>query len=115
MNAKLVSEKVATMVPPPSTTVTRKRTRKHSASETLEPEDDDISDTGSVASSKTNASAKSKKSTDHSTPVRQSKRLLEKEGSVDKKSVASKDSDSESVVSVTRSTRSRRKSTSSKK
>lgn len=68
---------MAKMVPPlPSPAlVSRKRQRKGAAVD----EDDDISDTGSVASaasSKTNASVRSRKSVDPSTPVRQSKRLL---------------------------------------
>lgn len=107
------AEMAKKMVPPPPTVAARKRQRKSSVSGG--PDDDDISDTGSVASYKTNASAKSRKSVDHTTPVRQSKRLMEKEGSVDKKSIASKDSDTESVGSVAKSTRSRRRSTSSKK
>ncbi|KAG4065759.1 hypothetical protein HA402_012437 [Bradysia odoriphaga] len=107
-----VAERSKLMVAPPTTPVSRKRPRRNS---TADADDDDISDTASVASSKTNASARSRKSTESLTPVRQSKRLLEKEGSVDKKSIASKDSDTESVVSAVRSTRSRRRSTSSKK
>lgn len=62
-----------TMTPPPPASVPRKRQRRGS---TVEPEDDDVSDTASVASSKTNTSARSRKSIDPSTPVRQSKRLL---------------------------------------
>lgn len=100
---------MAKMVPPPITVVSRKRQRKDAP---VDPDDDDISDTTSVASSKSGKSAKSRKSVDPSTPVRHSRRLMEKEGSVDKKSIASKDSDTESIASATRS---RRRSTSSKK
>ncbi|XP_037026893.1 protein ELYS [Bradysia coprophila] len=107
-----VAERSKLMVAPPTMPVSRKRTRRNSNADA---DDDDISDTASVASSKTNASARSRKSAESLTPVRQSKRLLEKEGSVDKKSIASIDSDTESVVSAVRSTRSRRRSTSSKK
>lgn len=64
---------VAKMVPPPPAIVSRKRQRKGAA---VDPEDDDISDTASVASSKTNVSTRSRKSIDSSTPLRQSKRLL---------------------------------------
>lgn len=103
---------MAKMVPPPTTVVSRKRQRKDAP---VDPDDDDISDTTSVASSKSGKSAKSgksRKSVDPSTPVRHSRRLMEKEGSVDKKSIASRDSDTESIASATRS---RRRSTSSKK
>lgn len=103
------ASETAKMIPPPTTPISRKRQRKGAS---VEPDDSDISDTASVASSK---SAKSRKSVEPSTPVRHSQRLMEKEGSVDKTSIASKDSDTESVTSVARSTRSRRRSTSSKK
>lgn len=63
----------AKMAAPP-TTVSRKRQRKTTAAG-LE-DDDDISDTSSVSSTKTSASARSRRSIDPSTPIRQSKRLL---------------------------------------
>ncbi|KAJ6632813.1 Protein ELYS like [Pseudolycoriella hygida] len=84
----------AKMVPPPIPVIQRKRKADTGGNEN---DDDDTSDTGSVESSKTSASVRSRKSLDPSTPVRKSKRLREK--SIDE-SIASKDSDSESVASV---------------
>lgn len=82
-----VAANAATLAVPP--TVSRKRQRKPSTAE----DDDEISDTASVSSTKTRSSTKSKKSRDNLTPVRQSQRLREKEESLEKMSIASKESD----------------------